>query len=54
MTIQEGPDTAAEKAVKTRWPVEEGLIAGTTKQTGARSLRPEKGSIVPSRNKAGI
>ena len=40
MVIQEGPDTLNEKAVKTRWPVAEGLIAGTTRQTGEGRLKP--------------
>lgn len=40
MAIQEGPDTHNEKAVKTNWPYEEGLIAGTTRQVGARYLHP--------------
>ena len=26
--------TAGEKELKTNWPIEEGLTAGTTKQTG--------------------
>ena len=58
MTITEGPDTMTEKAVKTRWPVEEGTTAGTTKQVGKRFLSPEGmngvKSIVPDRKKAGL
>ena len=27
-----------EKEVKTKWPVEEGLVAGTTKQVGDKFL----------------
>ena len=30
-----------EKEVRTEYPVVEGLIAGTTKQTGDRFLKPE-------------
>ena len=40
MAIQEGPDAHNQKAVKTRWPVTEGLEAGTTKQTGEKRLKP--------------
>lgn len=58
MAIQEGPDTMTEKAVKTRWPVTEGLTAGTTKQTGDKFLEPEGingvTSTVPSRYKKGL
>ena len=48
----------SEKAVKTRWPVDEGLTAGTTKQTGKRALEPEGigglKSTVPTRDKEGL
>ncbi len=58
MAIQEGPDTHNEKAVKTHWPVEEGLIAGTTKQVNDPILRPEGleggASNVLSRYREGI
>jgi len=46
--------THNEKEVMTRWPVEEGLTAGTTKQTGKRFLRPEQSSKVASKDKAGL
>lgn len=36
------PTTKGEKELKTDWPVEEGLTAGTTKQTGRKmNLTPE-------------
>ena len=35
-------NTIGEKELKTDWPVEEGLTAGTTKQTGDKmQLEPE-------------
>ena len=58
MAIQEGPDTHNEKAVKTDWPVEEGLTGGTQKQTGDRWLHPEGingvKSIVASKDSIGL
>ncbi len=51
MTIQEGPDDWKEKAVKTRWPVEEGLIAGTTRQTGEKFLHPKEESLIPKKDR---
>lgn len=33
-TVTEGPGTAGTRIIAKRYPVEEGLIAGTTKQTG--------------------
>ena len=51
MAVQEGPDGVGEKAIRTSWPFEEGLIFGTTKRSGARSLTPEKQSLIPHRNK---
>ena len=40
-----------QKEIRTEWPVEEGLTAGTTKQTGERFLNPTKGSKVPDSEK---
>lgn len=40
VAIQEGPSTKGQKGIRTEWPVEEGLIAGTTRQVGVRSLHP--------------
>ena len=48
-------NTKGEKELRTNWPVEEGLIARTTKQTGRQTnLVPTDGSIVPRRNKVGL
>jgi len=41
-TISEGPGTIGTKIISKRYPVEEGLIAGTTKQTGTPYLEEEK------------
>ena len=47
-------NTAGEKELKTDWPIEDGIIARTTKQTGhVMNLIPEN-SMVPQRYKAGI
>jgi len=50
--------TIGEKEIKTDWPVEEGLIAGTTKQVGERFLVPEGingvTSIVENKEKVGL
>lgn len=53
--MAQGPATHNEKEIKTRWPVTEGIIAETTKQTGRKmTLTAEKGSNVPRREKAGM
>lgn len=39
-------NTIGEKELKTKWPVEEGLTAGTQKQTGDRTLQPTETSTV--------
>ena len=47
--------TSGTAELKTRYPVTSGLIAGTTTQTGhIENLKPEAGSNVPRKNKAGI
>lgn len=39
--------TRGQKELKTNWPVEEGLIAETTKQTGREmALKPEIKSLI--------
>ena len=32
-TVKEGPGTVGTRIIRTDYPIEEGLIAGTTKQT---------------------
>ena len=54
MTIQEGPDQYNEKGVKLRWPIEEGLTAGTTRQTGSKHLKPTRKSFIPDRKRVGL
>jgi len=55
MAIQSGPDGIKQKAVKTEWPVDEGLEGGTQKQTGrTTNLVPEEGSLVLEREKVGL
>ena len=40
-----GTGTKGTKITKHRYPVTEGLTAGTTKQTKDRALRPTEGSV---------
>lgn len=55
MTVQEGPAKLQEKEVKTRYPIEEGLILGTTKIHGRRSyLKPESKSLISCKQKLGL
>ena len=58
MVVVGNAATLNEKEVKTRYPVEEGLTAGTTKQTGTKSLSAQglngKVSCVVSKNRAGL
>jgi hypothetical protein len=48
-------NTKGEKELKTDWPVTDGLIAGTTSQTGHKErLIPTKGTLVPGRYRKGL
>lgn len=48
-------NTKGEKELKTDWPHETGLVAGTTKQKDRISnLVPESGSLVARRLKPGL
>ena len=55
-TIQVGDAaTRNEKEVQTRYPVEEGLTAGTNKQEGrVTNLVPEEDSLVAAKDKVGL
>jgi len=46
--------THGEKEIKTNWPVEEGMTAATTKQTGDKYLHAEEGSNVSRSQKVGL
>ena len=46
-TIQQGPHTIGQTFLATRYPVEEGLTAGTTKQTGNPNLIATEGERHP-------
>lgn len=55
MTVTVGTGGFRDKELKTRYPVEEGLIAGTTTQEGRiTNLVPEERSLVPHRVKRGL
>ncbi len=55
MTVEVGTGEHESRFLKRDWPIEEGLIAGSTKQEGTKTfLESEEGSIVPERTKAGI
>lgn len=43
-TVTEGPGTSGTRIVRKDYPVEEGLVAGTTKQVGKPYLVDEKGN----------
>lgn len=47
--------TSGQKELRRKWPVTEGLTAGTTTQEGREmSLQPQVSSKVPRRLKAGF
>ena len=46
--------TIGEKELKTNWPVEEGLVARTTKQTGRVMNLVPQSSKVRKRDKIGL
>tara|TARA_R100001480_G_scaffold130684_2_gene128117 strand:+ start:563 stop:730 length:168 start_codon:yes stop_codon:yes gene_type:complete len=55
MTITSDPAEIKQKEIKTEWPVEEGLTAGTQKQTGrTTNLVIQEQSLVPDRVKVGF
>ena len=47
-------NTTGEKELKRRWPVEKGLIAGTTKQEGTKSRLEAQNSLIPERKQVGM
>lgn len=49
-----GTGTKGTRFLTTDWPIEEGLIAGTTKQTGNISNLVPLNSLVPKRRKIGL
>ncbi len=50
--MAQGPAERGQKEIKTKYPIEEGLIAETQTQTGRSSkLIPTRGSNVLSRNR---
>ena len=46
-TIQQGAQSVGQTFLATRYPVEEGLTAGTTKQTGNPNLIATEGERSP-------
>lgn len=53
--VEVGTAKSGEKEIKTDWPVEEGLTAGTQKQTGRQSnLTPTESSKVLSKDRTGV
>lgn len=55
MTVQEGPDGLKEKALLKDWPIEDGIVAGTTTQKGhVENLVAEQGSAVVRVGKKGF
>jgi hypothetical protein len=55
MTVVVASGSAGTRAIATRYPVEEGLVAGTTSQTGNKeSLIAKDGTIVPLRKRVGL
>lgn len=47
-------NTIGEKELKTEWPIEEGLTAGTTRKRQDYYLIPEEKSLLPERKMKGI
>jgi len=55
MTVQEGSGGVKTRVIRHDYPVEEGLIAGTTRQkTESPFLEAEEGSVVSKRDKVGF
>lgn len=54
MTIQEGPDTSRQQAIRSEYPVVEGRTLGTTKLKDDWILEPEEESLVSDEEKVGL
>ena len=53
--VEVGTGSVGTRFIETDWPNEEGLTAGTTKQTGRKmTLVPTHGSFIPKRKKIGL
>ncbi len=48
--VQSGPDGVSQKALKTFWPIDEGLVFGTTRRSGDKDLVPEQESLLLHRH----
>ena len=54
-TVSEGTGTIGTRVISKNYPVEEGLTAGTTKQTGRKmQLEATEGTFVPRRKRVGL
>jgi hypothetical protein len=52
--VEVGTGTAGTRFLKTDWPIEEGLEAGTEKQTGRKTqLEPEE-NLSPQKEREGL
>ena len=47
----EGPGSSGTRIIANRYPITEGLIAGTTRQTQERLLKPQVKSLVRASDK---
>ena len=52
--VEVGTGKSGSRFLKRDWPVEEGLTAGTTKQTNNPSLKPEEKSLILKKDKEGL
>jgi hypothetical protein len=52
--VEVGTGSSGSRFLNKNWPIEEGLTAGTTRQTGNPTLEPENGSILRAEDKIGI
>lgn len=52
--VEAGPSTRNEKEVKTDWPVDEGLTAGTTKLRKEKRLKPQEKSFLTRNSLVGL
>ena len=50
--VEVGTGDKSSRFLKEEWPIEEGLVAGSTKTHGRQTnLTPTEGSIIPEREK---
>jgi hypothetical protein len=52
--VTEGPGGVGTRIIRNSYPVEEGLILGTTKLSDEPNLIPEENDLIPKKEEVGL